>query len=689
MTKAFNYAKCIRPLLETLNWQGAIRRIYEAIPYLMDNLSILDLRNMMANLGYVSTHKTLTISSLSEVFCPCLFVAPQEIYILLKKEGGMIHAIDCRTQKRVTLSEKASLKGNAYTFSPHAEQVPDRRNWLFSILWRFRSFFYRLMSLGFLTSMLSVSAFLFVMSIYDTIVPTRSEMTLGYVILGLGLALGCIQFIHVIQNRVLSYLSARLDMIVGTEVMRQVMNLPLSLIEEMPVAAQVSQLRELDGIREMFTEPVAQILLEGPAMIVFIIALYWIGGPIVFIPLGMLLAFCGLWILLFPVMQRTTRCLSAGSLERRKFLLESTAHLATIKHLDAEKTWVDRFRGVSASALIPQKHLDILSSFAINLSQTIMKISSLAVILWGAIRVTEGVMTVGALIAVMLLVWRSLSPLQNVCLVLGRLDQMANCLGQINRLMSLPTERCLPLVDLPSFEGVIRVQNVGFRYPNTLNPALQGIMMETKPGEVIAIVGANGSGKTTLLKLLLGFYAPQAGSIAFDGVDSRQFDPLVLRQSIAYVPQKIQFFQGTLAQNLSSGQPDATDEEIMEAAKKAGIFDKIMTLPEGFETRIESQVMHLFSSGFLQRLNLARAYVRKSKIMIMDEPGNTLDQEGDEMLRQTIKEFRKNKTILIVTHCPGLIALADRVLSLQNGIMQAFGPKEEVLKILQENQCDW
>ena len=186
----------------------------------------------------------------------------------------------------------------------------------------------------------------------------------------------------------------------------------------------------------------------------------------------------------------------------------------------------------------------------------------------------------------------------------------------------------------------------------------------------------------------MGFYVPQAGTIAFDGVDSRQFDPLILRQSIAYVPQESQFFQGTLAQNFRLAEPDATDEEITEAAGKAGLFEKIMALPEGFETRMESRTMHLFSAGFLQRLNLGRAYVRKSKIIIMDEPGNTLDQEGEEWLRQTIKGFRKNKTTLMVTDCPNLIALADRVLSLHEGTLCAFGPREKTLKILQGHQRD-
>jgi len=484
------------------------------------------------------------------------------------------------------------------------------------------------------------------------------------------------------QNRALAYFGARLDMIIGTEVVRHVVNLPMPLVEGASVASQVSRLRQFDSVRETFTGPIAQILLEGPYMVVFLIVLYVIAGPIVIVPLLMICVFVVLVLLMFPMLRRSTIKLSAASMERRKFLLEGTSHLTTIKHLSAEKTWVDRFQDVSASLSIAQKHSELLSSFAINLSQTIMKISGLAAIIWGAVRVTDNLMGVGALIAVVLLVWRVLSPLQSALMILGKFDLIMESLDQINRLMSMPAERRHASSNPQRFEGLIRIQNVGFRYPNEQNPALHGIMMEARPGEIVAIVGQNGSGKTTLIKLLLGFYYPQAGSITIDGIDLRQFDPMTLRQSLAYVPQQNQFFHGTLAQNLQFSAPEATEERLFQAAEQAGLLSQIMALPEGFDTRIDEQVMNIFSSGFLQKLNLARAYVRKSNILIMDEPGNTLDQEGDEILRQTISGFHGKKTVLIVTHRPSLINLADRVLSLQGGAMRVFGPREKVLEMI-------
>lgn len=683
MKKSFNYYDCVMPLLEAIGWRGHARRIFESVPYLKTQITLTDLRNIMANLGYVSKDHKLNLRQLPDELMPCLFISNKaDIYILSEGEEGAIQALDCRTHQKVTLPENRGMRGTAYTFYQKPEQAPQKGTWVSSILQRFHSFIYWLLGLGFLTSVLSLSSFIFIMAVYDEVVPSRSQTTLGFFAIGLILALCCMQFVHLIQNRALSYLGARLDMIIGTEVIRQIISLPMSLVEGASVASQIARLRQFDSVRDTFTGPLAQILLEGPFMVVFLIVLFLIGGPLVIIPLLMICIFVVLALVMFPLLRRSTQKMSAASMERRKFLLEGASHLTTIKHLAAEKTWVDRFQDVSASLSITQKRMEMLSSWAINLSQAIMKIAGLATIIWGAVRVTDNLMTVGALIAVVLLVWRALSPLQGAFMILGRFDQIMDSLGQVNRLMAMPVERRSAVRDPHQFEGLIRIQNLGFRYANDPAPALQGVIMEAKPGEIVAIVGQNGSGKTTLIKLLLGFYYPQAGSITIDGIDIRQFDPMVLRQSIAYVPQQNQFFHGTLAQNLQFSAPEATEERMLQAAEKAGLLPQIMSLPEGFETRMDEQVMTAFSSGFLQKLNLARAYIRRSNILIMDEPGNTLDQEGDETLRATIEGFRGKKTVLIVTHRPSLIQLADRVLSLQNGAMRVFGPKDKVLEML-------
>ena len=420
MTKTFNYYESVMPLLEALGWHGHARRIFEAVPYLLKEISLTDLRNIMGNLGYTSKGHTLNIRYLSNELMPCLFITKSgQVYVLSGREDGVIHATDCLTNKKVTLSGKTGIRGTAYTFYQQPEKTPSRKTWLGGIVERFHSFIYWLMGLGFLTNLLSLSSILFVIAVYDEVVPSRAQVTLGYFVLGLVLALCCIQFIHIIQNRALSYFGARLDMIIGTEVIRQVMTLPMPLIEGASVANQVARLRQFDGVRETFTGPIANIILQGPYTLIFLIVLFVIAGPLVFVPLIMIFVFVVLAILMAPMLRSSTQRLSSASIERRKFLLEGTSHLTTIKHLAAEQTWVDRFQDVSASLSIAQKKSELLTSFASNFSQSIMKVAGVSAIIWGAVRVTQDLMSVGALLGVVLLVWRILAPLQSALTIVS------------------------------------------------------------------------------------------------------------------------------------------------------------------------------------------------------------------------------------------------------------------------------
>lgn len=682
MLSTFNFYDALKPLLNALGWHGEPRRLLEVIPHLVDRIDLDGFRNVMANLGYGSKSVKIRLDQVKSAIVPAIFISKESVSIIYKGENNDLLITNCQTNKTLKLSTVKGKSGILYSFFTKEEEKPTREAWLWKIFRRFHSYIYWLLGLGFFISLLSMVSFIFISLVYDWVVPTNAEGTLLYLMLGLLIALVCMEFIHAIENKALSYLGARLDMIIGIEVVRKILSLPVAYVDGVSVAAQVARIRQFDAIRETFTGPLAKLMMEMPFMIIFLIAMGIIGGPIVLIPLVMIAIFFIVAILMYPALRSSTREVSSNSQERRKFLIEGTTHLMAIKNLGAEEVWVDRFKEVGASVALAQKHHEMLSAFALNLSQSIMKIAGLATIIWGTYRVTENLMMTGDLIALVMLVWRALSPIQAGFMILGRADQIADSISQINRLMAQPSERRSISPHIPYFDGFIRLNNVAFRYPSEGNPAVQGVVLEAQPGEIVAIIGQNGSGKSTLVKLLLGFYYPQGGSISIDGTDIRQFDPVGLRQAISYVPQQNQFFHGTIGQNLRLSTPDASDESMVEAVDMAGLLPDILNLPEGFDTLLNDRVMSIFSSGFLQKLNLARAYLRKSSIMILDEPGNTLDYEGDERLKATLGSMKKKRTMIVVTHRPSLINLADRILVLQDGAMRAFGPKEKILEIL-------
>ena len=298
--------------------------------------------------------------------------------------------------------------------------------------------------------------------------------------------------------------------------------------------------------------------------------------------------------------------------------------------------------------------------------------------------VIEGEMTIGALIAVMALVWRVLSPIQAIFLNMNRLEQVKQSFKQVNALMRMKLERepgKLPSI-YRKFEGAVSFSRVGFRYTPRSEPALMGLTLEIKPGEIVAITGNSGAGKTTMLKLLTGLYLPQAGSVHIDGLDLRQLNMGELRHAIGYVPQKATFFHGTVKQNLRLAHPGASDDDLARACEEAGLFDYADALPDGLDTRLNNQFQKQMPDGLKQRLILARAYVKNAPIYLLDEPGNNLDQQGDQRLIRQLTQMRHRATIIMVTHRPSHMRLADRVIFLQDGSVVHDGKPDQVLPLI-------
>ena len=233
-------------------------------------------------------------------------------------------------------------------------------------------------------------------------------------------------------------------------------------------------------------------------------------------------------------------------------------------------------------------------------------------------------------------------------------------------------------VDQRRFAGAVSFSRVSFRYSPESDPALVGVNFDIKPGQVIAVVGANGAGKSSLIKLVAGMYQPQAGAVLIDGADIRQMDPQNLRQAISYVPQDIEFFRGSIAQNLRLANPVASQDDLRMACMSAGVLQDVENLPKGFSTRVGDQHSSRFSASFLQRLALARAFVREAPVILFDEPTNGLDQKADRAFQHTINRLRGGSTIFLITHRPSHLDLADRILVLEAGQLRGDAPPERI-----------
>ncbi len=681
-----DFAACLEILLLSLNWRGQQRNVAEAMPHFADELDLTGFRNVMGNLNYASRPERIDLHKIDPRLMPCLFVPDKgAAHIPLARSDFGLRTFDGGSGDYLTLTgNEMAQKGTAYFFSEvdfeEQKVVQQKIGWFRMVMERFRSLVYQILGLTLLLNLLALATPLFVMAVYDKVVATGSMSTLAYFGIGVSIALICDYILRKIRTRIFSFIGARIDNLVGNEVFKRIMFLPPAFTERATIGAQVARIKDFESIRDFFTGPMAVILFELPFSFIFIVVIALLGGPIAFVPILMLVLFWLVSLVMGPMVRNTIAETARYGSKRQELTIETISSMRAIKYCNGEETWLARYRELSAKAAMASFKASQVSSYLSTISHVLMISSGVATIAFGVFQVFDGVMTIGGLVASMILVWRVLGPLQSGFVTLTRIEQIRNSINQINNLMNINSEhRDDVSTSNRKILGEVNFGRVSLRYSPEADPALVGVNFDMKPGEVMALVGGNGSGKSTVLKLLLNMYTPQAGSIRIDQTDIRQLDPVELRQMIGYAPQATQFFYGTIAQNLRLSNPAASDEELAEACRMANVLHDIESLPKGFWTRIGEGTGGQLPTSFQQRLNLARCFVKKPNVMLFDEPGNGLDYEDDQAFMRSVSQLKQEGvTSFIVTHRPSHLRLADKILWLENGHMKMYGPSEEV-----------
>lgn len=684
------YAACLTPLLEALGWRGEAEQVMEAMPHFKTTMDQLDFRSAMANLHYESTARKTMIDSIDPRLFPCLFDPENgSIKILLSASNEGIYAFDAETQEYRTLNKPAErkAKGSVFLFrkTPKEKigQWNSSQNWFRAVFNRFSPMTRQIMMITFILNILALATPLFIMAVYDMVIGASSKETLKFLVLGILIAFICDIMLRMIRGQIMSYVGARLDYIIGSTVLQKILSLPISQTERSSLGSKLARFREFDMIREFFLGPMAMSLLEIPFVFIFLIAVGLIGGPLVIIPILMIVIYIIAALTILPIIQKRTTDDLTHSASKGSFVTECFNNVRTIKQLGAEEIWLERFRDISTGNAIVGIRNNMIGAVAQTFAHVVMISAGILTLTFGISRVFDGSMTVGALVATMALIWRMLSPTQAVFLALTKLNQIGISIKRLNQLFTLTSEsNPYASSKLKQFQGQINFSRVSFRYSADQDPAVMGLDLQIEPGEVIAFAGANSSGKSTVIKLLAGLYQPQVGRIALDGVDIRQIDPLELRKSIGYMPQNSELFHGTIRQNLMLAKSSASEAQILEVCEWANLTQDIANLPEGLDTRIGDQTLLQLPAGFQQRLIMARALLSNTKIMIFDEPGNTLDEEGDRAFLEAIEKIRGKATVIIITHRPSHMRAADRVVLMNRGMVQTIAPAATVIPLL-------
>jgi len=678
------FAGCLQPLLGAFRWRGSPRQLAEAVTA-HGCMDLLDFRNAMANLDFASRVETARLKDIDPRLLPCVFVPDGGDPMVVLEAGRAPGTLVCfeGASARTITTDILGRRGSVCFFTLDEARVdtsPSHKGgWLQSVRRRFEGTFVLLLGLSFFLSLLALLPAFFIQAVYDRVLATHEHATLAFLAVGVLFALVCDTALRVVRGAILARIGARLDYLIGTSTIRKLLSLPLARLEKTAIGSQIARLQQFEGLRGIFTGPMALALLELPFVFVFVIAIVAIGGWIALVPIGLAFVIASFGLLAIRYARDASSRAAGSHGDHQSLLIEILSNLPAIKAGAAEAIWLERFRERSAEIALANLGYARIAALTENIAQAINLVAGASTLAIGALLALDGSLSVGALIASMTLVWRMLAPFQTLFVTLTKVKEIRSAVRGVDQMMLVPSEGSIDdgrprATHGRRFAGRIAFQRVVLRYAAHHEPAIGGVSFDIKPGQVVAVTGGNGCGKSSVLKLVAGVYRPQIGAVLIDGVDSRQINPIDLRQSIAYLPQQSDLFSGTLADNLRLARPTASDDELRAAVAKVGLLAEIDALPAGFGTAADQ-----LSASFTRRLVLARTCLMDASIVLLDEPGVLLDAAGEDLLLAQLDALRGRSTVLLVTHHPAQVRAADRVIVLRHGTIVHDGSPQELM----------
>jgi len=558
----------LRGLLEACNWRVDDHRIAGVLPHFIDKLGAVDTITALQNLNIEVDAHPCNLEAIGKADCPAFFQT---------SDGNLMGLLDCNKDRYLVHRDEsifpkweklAPRNGTLITLKLRdaVKEAQDRKKeHEVTAFWRHLSGhapnLYIVFFAALFTNVLAFAPPLFIMVLYDRVIPTGSHDLLLSLIIGMGLVVSTDIALRLVRNKVISLVGADVDRFMGNLLFRKLMSLPLEQLTKSDIDQQFNRLKQFESLREAFVGPTLVSLFDLPFTILFGVLIFIISPVLGLCILGTATAFLIAHLFLAPIQQSRQSAAATSRLALQNLQTELLTNQRAIARFGVKDLWIDRIKQRVSVAADETRAAKEISLAAQAVGQSLMMFAGAMTILIGALAVINETLTLGGLVASMALVWRVLSPIQSIYGSSLQIQGHRRSISQIVRIANLPEEmRSGIWQSQTSFQsGVVEFDNISFRYQSSGDPIIAGVTAAAEPGQITAVSGLNAAGKSTLLRMIVNLYTPMAGAIRIDGMDIRQIPVNDLRNKVSYAPQEPEFFFGTIAQNFRMNNILASD----------------------------------------------------------------------------------------------------------------------------------
>ncbi|WP_310329631.1 type I secretion system permease/ATPase [Aminobacter aminovorans] len=695
------FKSCFSAVAAFLGRPSAETVLFSGVPISEDRIEVQEIRHLAERIGLETTEFAHRDFMRGRFDLPAIIFRPNRlpIAVLAEQSDGADFLTGPQEDGRTSISraELTSVPisggvGFSITYANTTEGMNvgnaakiERPHWLFGTLGTFWRSYSRVALAAIFINLLAIASPIFTMNVYDRILPNKSISSLWVLAIGVATAILFDLLLKTARAALIDHAGRKADLRISYMLFEKVLNTSLSA-RPASTGEYANRVTQYEFVREFFTSNTVSIFIDTAFVFIFLLVIYAVASWLVIVPI---IAFIAAVIIGLVAQQRIGKRVAASMNEasqRQALLVESISTVETIKSLRAEAYLLRKWREHSKNAANTSEKIKQLSAAAANMTQFIQQLVTVALVVAGAYAFDSGAISTGAIIAAVMLSGRAVAPLGQLAMTISRFRQAMLSLRVLNTIMQQPEDRpdTVGFVNRPIRVGALTLRNVGFVYPGTEAEVLTGVNLSINPGERIGIIGRIGSGKTTFGRLVGRLFLPTTGELLLDGIDVRQYHPSEVRAAVGIVAQAGDLFSGTIKENLLMARPEATDEEIILAAKAAGVDEFVSRHPRGYDMNVGERGTNL-SGGQRQAVAIARLLLTKPKIVFLDEPSGSMDLASERQLIKQLKIAFDDKTTLIIsTHRYSMLEIVDRLIVVEQGRVVADGPKEKVIQALQK-----